>query len=88
MRPGPERHVANTDVDQLAHPQTRLDGGEQQGVVSSPEERRRIRCGEQCVDLCVGEERDHPAIEALGRDGEHPFDDRSVLGVTQRGEPE
>ena len=88
VRPGPERHVANTDVDQLAHPQTRLDGGEQQGVVSSPEERRRIRCGEQCVNLCVGEERDHPAIEALGRDGEHPFDVPSVLGVTQRGEPE
>ena len=41
--------------------------------------------GQQRVDLVVGEERHELSVGAFGRDGQHPLDQRGVLGVAQRG---
>ena len=41
--------------------------------------------GEQRVDLVVGEEGHELSVDAFGRDGQHPLDQRGVLGVAKRG---
>ena len=57
-------------------------------MVAPTEERAAVRGAEQGVDLHVAQERDDLAIEALGRDGEHPLDHPGVLGMAQGGEAE
>jgi hypothetical protein len=54
-------------------------------VVAAAEPGVAVGCCEQGVDFVVGEERHELALDAFGWDGEHPLDQRGVLGVAQRG---
>ena len=42
-------------------------------------------CGEQRIELGIGEERDKRLVKALGGDRENPLDCGGVLGVLERG---
>jgi hypothetical protein len=65
-----------------------LDRDGQQRVVAPSDPVAAVRRVEQRVDFVFGEVGDDRAVEALGRHGEDPADERRVLGMAQRGEPE
>jgi hypothetical protein len=47
-----------------------------------------VACGEQCVDLLVGQVRDQRLVGPFRRDREHPGDAGGVFGMLERREPE
>lgn len=79
-----ERHVRAPEAGQLRDAQTGPDRERQQSVVPAAGPGPAIARGEERVDLGVGQVRDEGALEALGRDGQHPGDRRGVLGVPAR----
>ena len=68
---------------ELGHPQSRLDGGEQQSVVATTDPAGAVRRGEQSVHLWWLEEGHVVALGAFGRDGEDPSEQLSVFGVLE-----
>ena len=77
--------VAEDQAGELARTQAGLDRDREQGMVAPPGPGRAVRGGEQCFDLGPGEVADQRAVEAFGRDREHPLDDGGVFGVVEGG---
>ena len=77
--------VAAVQAGELGDPQAGLDGEQQQGPVAPACPAGLVRRGEQRVDLGGGQEGDDPLVGPLGRDRQHPLDERGVLGVAQGG---
>jgi hypothetical protein len=82
---GAELHVFAGERGELADAQAGLDGDEEQRMVPPSHPGVAVGRREQRVDLVSGEERHELSVGALRRDGEHPLDQRGVLGMTQRG---
>ena len=80
-----EDDVAAGQADELGDPQPGLDGEDEHGVVAPAGPGAAVGCGEERVDLGVGEPGDGSALVAFGRDGEHALDGGGVFGVVQRG---
>jgi hypothetical protein len=85
MGAGAKVQVGPTDRDQLRDPQPGLDRHDQDGMVSATGPTGAVRAGQERVYLGRGEEAHERLLGALGWDGEHPGDERRVLGVAQRG---
>src|SRR5260370_20261365 len=85
VRAGAQVGVADGQGDQLGGAQPGLAGQHQQGVVAPPGPGGAVGGGQQRGGLVFGEVGDQGAVAALGRDGQHPGDDRGVFGVAQRG---
>ena len=77
--------VAAAQPGQLGDPQPGLDRDQQQRVVATAYPPAGVRGGEQRVDLLTVEEAHDRPVVALGWDGQHPSDQRGVLGVLQCG---
>jgi len=88
VRSGAQDDVPAAEAGELGDPQPGLDREEQQRVVPPAEEARPVRGDEDRLDLVVGEEGDDRALEALRWDGQDPPDQRGVLGMAARREPE
>jgi hypothetical protein len=77
--------VGAAEADELRDAQPGLDGEQEEGMVASARRGRPVRGREDGLDLLGAEERDEAALEALGGDGQHPLDERGMLGMAQRG---
>jgi hypothetical protein len=80
--------VLTTKPREFRYSQPGLDGGDEQGVITTADPSSLIWCGQQCGYLFSVEERDISSTTALGGDRQNPLYEGRVLGMTQCGEPE
>src|SRR5580658_10927932 len=85
MRSDTNVDVTAVEPRQLADPQSRLDGQNQQSVVASAEPGLLVGSGKERVDLVGVEITDLNPVAELARDGEDTLDRGGVLGVPQGG---
>src|SRR5438128_10242066 len=83
-----QRHVLAGQADKLRDPQPGLNGNRQQSAVASTDPAGAVGTGKQRVDLRSSQEGDQRLVSPLGRNGQHPLDHRSVLGVEERSKAE
>ena len=77
--------VAAAQPGQLGDPQPGLDRDQQQRVVATAYPPAGVWSREQRVDLLTVEEAHDSTVASFGWDGQHPSDQRGVLGVLQCG---
>ena len=80
-----EDDVAAGEADELGDAQPGLDGEDEHGVIAPAGPGAAVGCGEESVDLGVGEPGDGSPVVSFGGDGEHALDGGGVFGMVQRG---
>ena len=88
VRAAPEGDVGVAHGRQLRYPQAGLHGEGEQGPVAPSCPAPGAGRLQQRVGLVRLQEADERAVAALGRNREHPGDERGVLGMAVRGEGE
>jgi len=84
MGAGAKHHVLAAQPNQLGHPESRLNGKEQERAVSAANPRGGIRSGKKRLDFLRCEELDWPTLEPLVGNGEHPLAEQRVCRLGQR----
>jgi len=80
--------VLTTKSREFRYSQSGLDGGDEQGVVTTINPSGLIWCGQKCSYLFSVEERDISSTTAFGGDRQNFLYEGRVRGMSQRGEPE
>jgi len=85
MRADAQRHILMPKSGEFRQAKPGLHGGQQQGMIAPSTPGRSVHRRKQRFDFGPVEEVDQPARVAFTRHGEHPLDERRVLGRFQRG---
>lgn len=77
--------VGDGEAGEFGDPQPGLGGHQEERVVAAAVPGREVGRGQEGFDLGPGQEADGGVIVSFGWDGEHPGDQRGVLGDLERG---